>query len=382
MCGRFASQLPPELLRRAFAAMGDIPNTQPSWSVAPTQAALVVRRQPETGERRLDALRWGLVPHFTKDLKACKRPINVRSESVASSGMFRGALASRRCLVPADAFYEWQTVPDGKQPYAIARTDGAPLAFAGLWESWRDPAGEVLRTFTIATTAANVDMAKLHARMPVILEPDDWPVWLGEEAGDYTALLRPAAVRVVRLWPVSRAVNSVRNNGAELLLPMVDPAPQTPAEAADDLQDRHRSGLCLVQPARAAIRARELGLLLQRQSAAEPLLEMMVLCRLRSVASWIDCATSAHTGWKMQGVRTTTFIQLGVLAAEGAPLLAWGLAPGGTTMLGRWLGLGVPAIAPSAWVLAMVVACAYSAASMKSLRSSAGTCSTAIPSSC
>ena len=102
----------------------------------------MVRRHPETGERRLDALRWGLVPHFTKDLKACKRPINARSETIGS-GMFRGALAARRCLVPADAFYEWKAVADGKQPYAIARADGAPLAFAGLWEGWRDPAGEV-----------------------------------------------------------------------------------------------------------------------------------------------------------------------------------------------------------------------------------------------
>ena len=140
-------QLPPELLRRAFAALGDIPNTAPSWNVAPTQAALVVRRHPETGERRLDALRWGLVPHFTKDLKACKRPINARSETIATLSMFRGALAARRCLVPADAIYEWKAVADGKQPYAVARVDDAPLAFAGL----RDPAGEVMRTFTIAT---------------------------------------------------------------------------------------------------------------------------------------------------------------------------------------------------------------------------------------
>ncbi len=234
MCGRFASQLPPELLRRAFAALGDIPNTPPSWNVAPTQAALLVRRHPETGERRLDALRWGLVPHFTKDLKACKRPINARSETIGS-GMFRGALAGRRCLVPADAFYEWKAVADGKQPYAIARTDGAPLAFAGLWEGWRDPAGEVLRTFTIATAAANDDMASLHDRMPVILEPDAWPVWLGEEVGDFAALLRPAPAGTVRLWPVSRAVNSVRNNGPELLVQAIDAAPLTAAEALVDI---------------------------------------------------------------------------------------------------------------------------------------------------
>ena len=235
MCGRFASQLPPELLRRAFATLGDIPNTPPSWNVAPTQAALVVRRHPETGDRRLDALRWGLVPHFTKDLKACKWPINARSETIASSGMFRGALATRRCLVPADAFYEWKAMPDGKQPYAIARADGAPLAFAGLWEGWRDPSGEVLRTFTIATTAANDDMAPLHDRMPVILDPDDWPVWLGEEAGEPADLLRPAPPGTVRLWPVSRTVNSVRNNGPELLNEATDVAPLTPAEALVDI---------------------------------------------------------------------------------------------------------------------------------------------------
>ena len=194
----------------------------------------MVRRHPETGKRRLDALRWGLVPHFTKDLKACKQPINARSETIGS-GMFRGALAARRCLVPADAFYEWKAVTDGKQPYAIARTDGAPLAFAGLWEGWRDPAGEVLRTFTIATTAANDDMAGLHARMPVILEPGNWPVWLGEEVGEPAELLRPATPGTVRLWPVSRAVNSVRNNGPELLAPMADPGPETAEEAATDI---------------------------------------------------------------------------------------------------------------------------------------------------
>ena len=115
--------------------------------------------------------------------------------------MFRSALAARRCLVPADAFYEWKAVADGKQPHAIARTDGAPLAFAGLWEGWRDPAGEVLRTFTIATTAANDDMAQLHDRMPMILEPDEWPVWLGEEAGEPAELLRPTSPGTVRYGP-------------------------------------------------------------------------------------------------------------------------------------------------------------------------------------
>ena len=232
MCGRFAAQLPPEFIRRLFATAGELPNLGPNWNVAPTQPAMVIRRHPETGERRLDVLRWGLVPHFTKDLKACKRPINARSETAASSGMFRGALAARRCLVPADAFYEWRAMADGKQPYAIARRNTAPLAFAGLWEGWRDPAGETLRTFTILTTAANDDMAQLHDRMPVILEKQDWATWLGEEGGDHLTLMRPAESGVVRLWPVSRAVNSVRNNGPELLDCIDDPEAPPPSDAS------------------------------------------------------------------------------------------------------------------------------------------------------
>jgi putative SOS response-associated peptidase YedK len=231
VCGRYASHLPPEEIARLFSAHGELPNLGPNWNVAPTQPALVVRQHPVTGERGLHVLRWGLVPHFTKDLKTAQRPINVRAETVATSGMFRGALASRRCLVPADAFYEWKAMADGKQPYAITRADGAPLAFAGIWEGWHNPDGEALGTFAIITTTANADMARLHDRMPVILEPADWPAWLGKGGGALTDLLRPAAAGVVRLWPVSRAVNSVRNNGAELLDRIDDPHAPPPSNA-------------------------------------------------------------------------------------------------------------------------------------------------------
>ena len=231
MCGRFAAQLPPEFIARLFATVGDLPNIGPNWNVCPTNAALVVRRHPQSGERRLDALSWGLVPHFTKDLKTARRPINARAETAASSGLFRGAFAARRCIVPADAFYEWRAAPDGKQPYAIARRDGTPLALAGLWEGWRSPEGETLRSFTILTTAANATMSVLHERMPVILEPVDWPAWLGETAADPTSLLRPAADDVLHLWPVSRAVNSVRNNGPHLLDRLNDQAAPPPGAA-------------------------------------------------------------------------------------------------------------------------------------------------------
>ncbi len=217
MCGRFASYLPPDAIHALFATAGTVPNLAPSWNVAPTQDAMAIRLHPQTGERRLDLLRWGLVPSWTKDLRQARKPINARSETAAGSGMFRDALAARRCLIPADAFYEWKPMPDGKQPYAIARTDGAPLAFAGLWDWWRDAAGEVLRTFAILTTGANATMRQLHERMPVVLETADWPAWLGEVPGEPPALLRPAGDDVLRLWPVSRAVNSVRHNGPELL---------------------------------------------------------------------------------------------------------------------------------------------------------------------
>jgi putative SOS response-associated peptidase YedK len=162
--------------------------------------AKISGRHPETGERSLDVLRWGLVLFFTTDIKKTVRPINARSETAATSGMFKAALARRRCLVPADAFYEWKAVTDGKQPYAIARMGGAPLAFAGLCEGWKAPGdGEVMRAFTILTMAASDDMERPHDRMPMILEETAWPAWLGEEAGDHLALLRPAPVGVVRV---------------------------------------------------------------------------------------------------------------------------------------------------------------------------------------
>jgi putative SOS response-associated peptidase YedK len=127
--------------------------------------------------------------------------------------------------VPANAFYEWKHDGKLKQPFAIARADGSPLAFGGIWESWTDPAsGDITRSFAIVTTEANATMATIHDRMPVVLEPADWPAWLGEEDGDAKALLRPAADGVLRTWPVSTDVNSVRHNGAALLQPMREEA--------------------------------------------------------------------------------------------------------------------------------------------------------------
>ncbi len=231
MCGRFASSTSVEDIRALFCTDNPPVNLAPSWNVAPTQPAMVVRRHHGRGERRLDLLRWGLVPHFTKDLQTARQPINARSETAANTPTFRSALAARRCIVPADAFYEWRAVADGKQPYAIARQDGAPLALAGVWEGWRSPTGETLRSFAILTTAANGTMATLHERMPVVIEACDWPLWLGEAGDGWSGLMRPAADDVLRLWAVSRAVNSVRNNAPDLLDRIDDPHAPPPSSA-------------------------------------------------------------------------------------------------------------------------------------------------------
>jgi putative SOS response-associated peptidase YedK len=146
MCGRCASFLPPEFLARLFAAMNPLPNLQPTWNLAPTDGGPVIRLDRETGARHLDVLKWGLIPYFTKDLKTARHPINARSDTVARSGMFKVAFAKRRCLVPTTAYYEWRDDPDGKTPFAVARLDGEPVVFGGIWEHWRSADGNGLKT--------------------------------------------------------------------------------------------------------------------------------------------------------------------------------------------------------------------------------------------
>ncbi len=225
MCGRYASFLPAEALAQMFGTVNPLANWEPNWNMAPTQSAPVVRLHPQTGARHLDLLRWGLVPHWVKDLKSTRQPINARAETAASTPMFRDAMARRHCLVAVDAFYEWQVLdgkkqPPLKQPWAIARADGRTMALAGLWEGWKGPDGEVIRSFTILTTGANEALRPIHERMPVVLEPEDWALWLGEAGfGDPAGLLRPSAA-AFRTWHVSTAVNSVRNNTAALLEPV------------------------------------------------------------------------------------------------------------------------------------------------------------------
>ncbi|MCB8883397.1 SOS response-associated peptidase [Acidisoma cellulosilytica] len=243
MCGRFASTLPPEQIEALFAVRGDLPGQAPSWNITPRQDALVIRRHPETRARRADALNWGFLPHFAKQLPGAPlsgqtRPINARAETLPTAPLFRGAYqGGRRCLVPATLFYEWHTGTEGRQPYAVARKDGSPLVFGGLWEGWRGPDGTVIRSFVIVTTVAGADIAALHERMPLVLSPEDWPLWLGEIDRDPTPLLQPTPANTLRAWPVSSRVNSAQQNDAGLA-DEVDPAMPSPrpATAARTLQ--------------------------------------------------------------------------------------------------------------------------------------------------
>ena len=220
MCGRYASKTPADAITARFVVGGGLPPLAPSWNIAPGQEAPVIRRHPQTGARHLDLLRWGLVPHWTRDLKGARRPINARAETAAGSAFFRDAFAARRAIVPADAFYEWQRDGGARQPFAAARADGDLLAMAGLWEGWRGPDGTVLRSFAILTTDANAEMRPVHGRMPVILEPATWDTWLAGRPQTAAALLRPAPAGTLRLWPVSRRVNAPVVNGPELLAPL------------------------------------------------------------------------------------------------------------------------------------------------------------------
>ncbi len=220
MCGRYIATTVPNEMQRIFETMNDTPNWAPTWNMAPTQDAPVVRLHPGTGARHLDLLRWGLIPSWVRgDPKKTRQPINARAETVATAPMFRDAFVRRRCIVPIDGFYEWQALASGKQPWAVARADGQIMALAGLWEGWRGPDDTVVRSFAVITTTAVDALGHLHERMPVVLEPADWPAWLGEADGDPAALLRPSLAGL-RTWPVSTRVNSVRNDGPELAEPV------------------------------------------------------------------------------------------------------------------------------------------------------------------
>jgi len=225
MCGRAKLETDVSEIRIAFRIPPEYPtpNFAPSWNVAPTDNLPIVRYDPKTGSRTLDLMRWGLVPYWAKDIKIGFSTINAMAETVDTKPVFREAFARRRCIVPVDNFYEWKKLgPKEKQPYAIALAGRSLMALAGLWETWRSPAKETIRSFTIITTTPNELCADLHNRMPVILPPDTWSTWLGEEpaeADQLKSLLVPYTDEMVA-WPVSQRVGNVKNNDPSLVEPV------------------------------------------------------------------------------------------------------------------------------------------------------------------
>jgi putative SOS response-associated peptidase YedK len=237
MCGRYTLLAEANQLAAEFG-IADVSPLEPRYNIAPTQDVPVVRleggpalhgvsapssmavvRKSETGSgRRLDVLRWGLIPHWAKDSSFAYRTINARAETVATQPAFRDAFRKRRCIVPANGFFEWQKRMVGgkevKQPHYIRRRDGRPMGLAGLWERWEGPDGTVIESFTIITTEANELVGTLHNRMPVILRPEDFDTWLSPASRpeDLKSLLVPCPPSWLEASPVSRHVNNPRND--------------------------------------------------------------------------------------------------------------------------------------------------------------------------
>ncbi len=219
MCGRYAFFSPAEAVRRYFA-LDDVPDLEPRYNVCPTQSVPALRAGADGG-RRLAMLYWGLVPFWAKERAIGNRMINARAETVADKPAYRAAFRRRRCLLPADGWYEWQQAKGGKQPWFIRHRDGGPLSFAGLWERWQDPSdGSELESCTIVTTDAAASISSIHDRMPVVLDAEAWARWLDPACDDPAALadfLGPGDPDRFEAWPVSRRVNSPRNQGPALI---------------------------------------------------------------------------------------------------------------------------------------------------------------------
>jgi putative SOS response-associated peptidase YedK len=222
MCGRYVLASPGAVIAEHFR-LAEVPDYPPHYNIAPTQTALVVRETPD-GEREGALLRWGLVPFWAKDPSIGSRMINARAEGLPDNRAYRAAFKRRRCLVPADGFYEWQPAGRRKQPYFVRLASGAPLALAGLWEQWKGPEGDAIATFTIVTTAANAQLRDVHDRMPVVIAPADYDEWLSSP--NPSTLLVPWQGEPFELVAVSTRVNSVANDDAALVAPL-------PAAAAE-----------------------------------------------------------------------------------------------------------------------------------------------------
>jgi putative SOS response-associated peptidase YedK len=217
MCGRYAVTSAPEAIRALFG-YPEQPNFPPRYNVAPTQPIAIVRLVE--GKRQFALVRWGLLPSWVKDPKNFTLLFNARGESLLDKPAFSAAMKYRRCLIPADGFYEWKATGTGKQPYFVCASSRRPFAFAGLWETWIGPNGEELETATIVTTRANRMLADIHERMPVIVPPEAFDLWLdcrNVDAETAAAVVAPAAEDLLEAYEVSTAVNRAANEGPQLV---------------------------------------------------------------------------------------------------------------------------------------------------------------------
>ncbi len=229
MCGRYRQSRKKQLVEEYFDSVSEEPDWSPRYNIAPTQPVLVIRQHPTEPRRVLSQVRWGLVPSWAKDLSGGSRMINARSETATTTPAFRDALKFRRCLIPADGFYEWQRIGKSKQPYCFEVNDGGLFAFAGIWERWKDPSGNAVETCSILTTTPNVVTSAVHDRMPVILDQDSYDVWLDPGMRDVTVvsdLLKPYDARLMRCYPVSTRINYVANDDEECSTPVDVPRTQ------------------------------------------------------------------------------------------------------------------------------------------------------------
>ena len=218
MCGRYASSRRPEDLVSHFEV--EEPPTEQlaaTWNVAPTDPVWAVLQRER---RELTVLRWGLVPSWAKHAKGAARLINARAETVADKPAFRSAFARRRCLLPADGYYEWKPEGAGKQPFYLTSRDRTPLAMAGLYEHWRGPEGDWLSTCTVLTTSAPDELGEIHDRAPLLVPRSAWATWLDPGVSEPGDLLVPGVPGVLDAWPVGKAVGNVRNDGPELVQPV------------------------------------------------------------------------------------------------------------------------------------------------------------------
>jgi putative SOS response-associated peptidase YedK len=227
MCGRYRLSRRKQIIEEHFDSVSGDEDWSPRYNIAPTQPIPVICENPEEPVRELSLMRWGLIPSWAKGPSVAAQTINARSETASTKPAFRNPLKFRRCLIPADGFYEWMRTAKAKQPYCFEVNDGELFAFAGLWDRWRDPNGNWIKSCTILTTTPNSVTSAVHDRMPVILDPASYDLWLDPGMQNVAAvsdLLKPYDARAMRCYPISTRINHVAND---------DEACSTPVELAE-----------------------------------------------------------------------------------------------------------------------------------------------------